>query len=117
MSAAGFVVLLLLCAAIAIPAVLAARSAARSEKQLVQSGRLAVAEIVAVDRVEDVVVQFEFVLPDGRSIQRGTDMLPLTFRNLQVGEKMVVRFNPKLPAICRLVPEADFAAVGKQSCQ
>jgi hypothetical protein len=114
MSAIGLVLLALICLLVVLPAVLGARSAGEGDRQLAKLGKLAVAEILTVERTEDVVVRFEFLLPDGRSVQRGTDFLPITFRTVQVGEKMVVRFNPRMPAICRLVPDADVNELVRQ---
>jgi hypothetical protein len=98
-------VLCAICALIAIPAVLGARSDAANRRRLTAIGKLSVAEITEVNSVEDVVVRFRFPLPDGQTYQHGSDQLPLAFKNLKPGVRMTVRFNPKCPAVCRLEPE------------
>jgi len=94
---------------VAIPAMLGAKSQAKSTRLLTENGQLAEAEVLEVVLSEDVFVKFRFVLPDGRTPVVCTDVLSQIHKSLQQGDRVVVRYNPKCPAINRLEPQTSLS--------
>lgn len=109
MSAALLIVLIGVGVMLALPPILASRAQTRATQNLSDVGHLTVATITSVQSSDDTTVKFEFVLPDGQSIQKGTTYLPSHLK-IVAGDRLTVRYNPKLPAICRLEPHTEAPA-------
>ena len=96
--------LLALAALFVIPAILAGRSQKAQTSKLAQSQNLAIGQVEQITRSDDLIVKFSFELPDGKTVQHASSALPLSSK-VVAGMKIMVRYNPKLPAICRLEPD------------
>ena len=96
--------LLALAALFVIPAILGSRSQKAQDSNLAQSQSLAIGQVEHITRSDDLIVRFNFELPGGKTIQRASGVLPLSSKAAP-GMKIMVRYNPKLPAVCRLEPD------------
>lgn len=82
--------------------ILVSNSQKKESDELIRKGRLVQATVVEVNDIEDVVLKYELMLPDGKTVQRGSDILPYGSK-IKTGDKVIVRYNPMLPAVSRYV--------------
>jgi hypothetical protein len=102
MSTAGVVILIFACGLFALLGVLGAKSEKHERHELARKGHLVSATIVSVQESDGIWVKYEFKLPDGKTTQTGSDVLPYGTK-IKAGDKIIVRYNPMLPAVSKYV--------------
>ena len=102
MSTGTTVLLLISIGFVAWLSVLHDSSQKKERDELKRKGHLVQAIVFDVNVTEDVIVKYEFPLPDGKAIQRGSDMLTYGTQ-IRKGDKIIVRYNPMLPAVSKYV--------------